>query len=234
MKLFKWFDFQKEGPGVYEDDLPKSGLKLLFNVIISNFWRLISLNIIFLLYCIPIITIPAAVTALCKISCDMLERNYILLWKDFFAAFKQNFFQSLIFGLMVAVLIPIFYFGYQYYLFIPKSIMLTIWVVLVIFFILIGLMMGLYIPVMIGKVKLGIRAIINNSFRLAFMFYIRNIATLAILITLVLAMIVTFPLSIIAALLCLFSYLGLIVSFNALPVIKKYAVASGDDGIDEL
>lgn len=68
---------------------------ILFQTL-SRLADLVLLNIIFLICCIPIITIGASLTAMYKITLKIAfkEDGYII--RDFFKAFKQNFIQATI------------------------------------------------------------------------------------------------------------------------------------------
>ncbi|MGN0297839.1 MAG: YesL family protein [Lachnospiraceae bacterium] len=60
------------------------------------------LNLIFLICCLPIVTIGASTTAMIY-ACIKLQRDEGSMVKNFFKSFKENFFQSTILWLMYAV-----------------------------------------------------------------------------------------------------------------------------------
>ena len=51
--FFGFFDYTKEGPGVDKDAPPKAKILLFFEVFFRKFWKLIRLNIMFLIFNIP-------------------------------------------------------------------------------------------------------------------------------------------------------------------------------------
>jgi uncharacterized membrane protein YesL len=72
---------------------PNNSLKQLFRIIYLNSFELISLNIFFLISCIPILTIPNAICSLTKTNLDLSEniganplKKY---WKSFFTFNKR-------------------------------------------------------------------------------------------------------------------------------------------------
>ena len=56
--LFNLFpDFAKNGPGIDKDAPPKTGLALFIDIYRREWWNIFKLNLLFLLFCIPVVTI---------------------------------------------------------------------------------------------------------------------------------------------------------------------------------
>lgn len=55
--FFGIFDYTKPGKGVSKEDVDKKGINLYFDIIVRRFWKIITLNLIFLLFSIPAIII---------------------------------------------------------------------------------------------------------------------------------------------------------------------------------
>ncbi|MGM9551404.1 MAG: YesL family protein [Clostridia bacterium] len=55
MKLpkFRLFDYETEGPGVRKDEPEKKGLARFWDILSTRFWKLVSLNAIYLVFSIP-------------------------------------------------------------------------------------------------------------------------------------------------------------------------------------
>ena len=70
---------------------------------LSRLGDMFILNILYLVCCIPIITIGAATTALYYNTLKMAENRESYVWKDFIKSFKQNFRQATIIWLMILV-----------------------------------------------------------------------------------------------------------------------------------
>ena len=58
---------------------------------VETFGNIFALNIIFILCCIPVVTIGASLTALYSVSMKMARNEEGPIWKSFIAAFKSNF-----------------------------------------------------------------------------------------------------------------------------------------------
>jgi len=91
------------GPGVTEPP-PDRGAKLFLFVLQTHFWELITLNLLFLAFCVPIATIPAALCAMNRVLLNLILKGNAFLWSDFFAEFKGSLIKSLPFGIVAAFL----------------------------------------------------------------------------------------------------------------------------------
>ncbi|MGF0032024.1 YesL family protein [Bariatricus sp. SGI.154] len=83
----------------------------LFNIdnpimqFISKIFDLVILNLIFVLSCIPVITIGASLSALYYVSLKMLRGEEPYIWQNFWKAFRQNFKQStIVWGLYLLII----------------------------------------------------------------------------------------------------------------------------------
>ena len=229
MGLFSNSNYEKEGPGVYMDDLPKSGIKLFFYVLLNRFWKLVGLNILFLLFSLPIITLPAAIVAQSKVVCELMELSYVQLLGDFWRAFKESFLESLGYGAITAMLILSGYAANIYYLHIIEGWFAVVCMGAVVAVLFVWSMMLLYIPIMIGTVNLSFKHIISNSFRLVFIKFFRNLLSWIIVAALFATAGYTYPASLILIFFLLPALMGLLICFNSWPVIKQYVLLQALD-----
>ena len=65
-----------------------------FFTLMSRIWDLMILNFLAVLFCIPVITAGASVTALYYVTLKMAEDRESHIYRSFLKAFKDNFFQS--------------------------------------------------------------------------------------------------------------------------------------------
>lgn len=68
------------------------------------------LNLLWLLCCLPVITIGAATTAMCYICMKKARKEDIFVTRSFFKAFKENFVQSTIVWLCILMSLGLVYF----------------------------------------------------------------------------------------------------------------------------
>ncbi|MEO8759024.1 MAG: YesL family protein [Devosia sp.] len=96
----KWFSdlITREGPGVRRDAPPKHGLALLVDVIGREWWALIQLNLLCIVFSLPIVTAPAAQVAASRICALMLDDRPVYLLRDFWDAFRHHFWRATALG----------------------------------------------------------------------------------------------------------------------------------------
>ena len=95
-------NYVKPGPGIDKDAPPKTGLALFFEIFIREFWALVKLNVLFLLTCIPIVTIGAAMGAMTKVTVRMVRDIPNDVWYDYWRGFRENWKASTVLGLITA------------------------------------------------------------------------------------------------------------------------------------
>ena len=67
---------------------------------IAKIFDLVVLNLIFILSCVPVITIGASISALYYVSLKMVRGEDPYIWQNFWKSFRQNFKQSTIVWLL--------------------------------------------------------------------------------------------------------------------------------------
>lgn len=92
----------REGPGVPRNAPRKTGPALLADVVAREWWMLIELNLLYVLCCLPLVTIPAAQVAATRIVVLMIEDRPVYLWRDFWEAFRQRFWRATALGALAA------------------------------------------------------------------------------------------------------------------------------------
>jgi uncharacterized membrane protein YesL len=71
-------------------------------------YKYITLNLLFLVFCIPIVTIPAAMAGLFAVSRKIVYEDEPAIFSVFWMGFRQNLKQSSIVGLAILVLLVLF------------------------------------------------------------------------------------------------------------------------------
>lgn len=104
-KFMSWY----HGDNETEKEPPKSGIKRVAYILLNYTGKLILVNIIFLLCCIPVFTIPAALTALNRYLIKILRTGYgFSLW-DYAREFKKNLLKGIPLGILIGI---ICFYGY--------------------------------------------------------------------------------------------------------------------------
>lgn len=71
------------------------------------------LTLIYLVFCIPVVTVGAATTSLYYVSAKVLRHNRSYVWREFWSSFKTNFVQSTIVWVVTAIIDVLLFFNIQ-------------------------------------------------------------------------------------------------------------------------
>lgn len=91
-------------PGV-EGPPPEKGAKRFGFLLWSHLWKLVILNLLFLAFCIPVVTIPAAFCGMNRVLIKLVREGNCFLWSDFITEFKANLFKAMLPGFLCAFLL---------------------------------------------------------------------------------------------------------------------------------
>ncbi len=226
-------NYLKSGPGIAKDAPKKKPFFHFWELYFRKFWKLLQLNIITVLFCLPVVTIGPALAGMTKVL-----RNYVLeknsfIFHDFWKGFSQNWKKSLPVGLIDILLIisaisavnvyPAMAEnaqsgGWIWYAFCIISISVTFTV----------LIMNFYIFPMIIATDLSFKNCIKNSFFLTCVALKKNLITLlcvaAVMAVLVLTLLLNPYFLLLLIPLWAVSFIGFITMFNSYPIIQKYVI----------
>ncbi len=90
------------GKGVAEPP-PQGGWRRFFFVLGTHFWKMISLNLLFLVFSIPVITIPAALCGINRALIKLYRDGNCFVWTEFYKEFRANLWKALPFGCIGAI-----------------------------------------------------------------------------------------------------------------------------------
>lgn len=96
----------REGAGL---PMPEGGIRRYLLLLTTHFWKLVGLNLLFVLFSLPVITIPAALCAMNRVCMLLIRNGYCFTWQDFWQEFCRSFLRSLFPALLFLILI---FFGY--------------------------------------------------------------------------------------------------------------------------
>ncbi len=240
------FDFTREGAGVSKNPKEKRRFFLFFEIYFRKFSKIILLNVIYALLCLPIVTIGPATAALTYCMRNFAREEHADL-SDFFEQFKKNFWQSIGAWFFTTIGFAVIIFGIIFYngmINQKESIMGFLGLMFSIVAAVIFLFMSYYIYIILVTFKVNFLQLIKDSFLFAFIGLGKNI-----IVTFFLAIIygwfsinlivpVVFPLfdpnapaSLDAAALALAMYLffipalgSFIINFTVYPSVKKFMI----------
>ncbi len=221
--------YLREGKGIRKDEPKKKGIMRLFEIIARDFGDLIKLNFVFVLCCIPIVTIGPAIVALSAVITKRVRDIPCYVIYEYKKAFKENFKRALPAGLIVMALIAFSVFSvityFQWYNStgeLPYFILSSFTAMLVV----IITIASCYLFTLIAVVELPLKVQLKNALLLTVAFLPRSAL---ILITTVPFWILAFwfiPLAPILILIYNCSLTNLLVNMNVWPVIEKVFITN--------
>lgn len=191
-----FLDPTKPGPGVNEPP-PEKGILLFFFVLKNHFVKIVALNLLFILFSLPVITIPAALCAVNRVIIIVMRDGGCHLFSDFWKEFKGSFWRGLLIGVLYAAAMVLLYMCALYYPVLVGSktvgiIMFAVSLALMLFFTVVIT----YAFVMCAWFNLKVFAIIKNSLLIAVISPLQSLIMLVAPIGLNVLMILLFPKSI--------------------------------------
>ena len=202
-------DFTKEGPGVNKNGAKKKRFFAFWEIFWRKKGKLILINVLYLVCCLPLVTIGPATAGLMLVLRNMANEQPTFESSDFFDGFRKNFKQAFPVGLLftLAMIAMIVLFG--------------------VFFIL--LFMSFYVYLLMVTCNLKFKPLMKNAFILSLVALKTNILTalsmiglLALFLLPMFLYVSLYPLSVILLVLYGASLPGLAVAFNSYPYITKY------------
>jgi|LSQX01.2.fsa_nt_gb uncharacterized membrane protein YesL len=219
--FFGFFDYTKPGPGVDKDAQKKNKFALFFELYFRKFWKLITLNIIYFLTCIPIVTIGPATAGFTYVLRNFSREDHAWVTSDYFEHGFKNFKQAFIVSIIDFILLYLGWFSYNFYSqYAEGYLVYGKYIILIMGFIY--LFMHFYIYQMMVTFKLSLKQIYKNAFIFAIARLPQNIL---ILILTILVSILFYYYVLIGVLLTpviVLSTVGFIINFYVYHVIKKY------------
>jgi uncharacterized membrane protein YesL len=97
--------YYNPGPGIDKNALPKKGLALYIELLTVDFWGFISLNMLYVIFCFPIVTIGGATLAYNELCCKLIREEHVFVFSDFFNSFKENFKKGIFFSVVLLVVL---------------------------------------------------------------------------------------------------------------------------------
>lgn len=138
-------------------------------VFLRELVNLISLNLIFLVTCIPVITIPAAVTAMNRITGTIVQDQNYFLWPDYWKTFRQKFGRALQGGLVFGLVTLLFVVaGVVYYLMFGKSLLFILILAVVVCFLIVIYMTSTYYWTTLAFTDLPFSVLLKRSLSMVF------------------------------------------------------------------
>ncbi len=228
MGLFN--DYMREGRGVDKAPDNRPRIVVFFDIFFRKFWSLVKINLLFIVACLPVVTIGPAIAGTAKLLRNYAREEHAFILSDFWDTFKQNFWRAFVIWLADTVIAALLLFDFYMYLSLGGSAILRIMSLAVLMIsATVFIFMNYYIFTMLVTFRLTLKQLVKNAFIFAWVGFFRNLLVTAIIAALTfVAVIYFFPFGFFYVAILHFALCGLIISFATYPLIKRYMI----DGYD--
>lgn len=215
----RWYYGNEHKPDLKEEDIPKGGIARFFDVLKTHFWKLVQLNILLVVFSIPVITIGPALAGF-----NYVLRNYSLgrpvwVWSDFKDGALKNLKDSFIVSIINAVAAIVLYINFRFYSTVKLAVISVLARYLILTISFVFTLMNIYIFPLLVTYQLRIRDVYKNAFIFTIIKLPHTIGILLLCIAIVI-------LSVFLAYLPLFfislSLIGLIINVYCRSVFYEY------------
>ena len=102
-------DYAAPGPGVDPDEPEKTGVARLVEILSLECGTLVKLNLLFLVSCLPVVTIPPAIFAMNQVTRMMILDRPVLCWYHYTTTFRRFWRRG--YAAFAAVMAPLVFSG---------------------------------------------------------------------------------------------------------------------------
>jgi uncharacterized membrane protein YesL len=227
LPIFGFFDYNKSGKGIAKNEPLKKPFFKFCELFARKFWKLFFINLIYVLFCLPVVTFGPATVAMSQVMRKFTLEQPIFIFDEFWRSFKRNFKQGFIIGIFDTIFILVFVYSYFTYdaiaaqsdEFFPLA-FISVMVATGAFI----LMMHFYIYPQIACLSLSLKQIIRNSMILTVYGIGRSFVTLFFTLLISAVVFIFFPISLLFLPFVPFAWLNFLMVFNAYPVITKHII----------
>lgn len=221
MNLFRAI-YLKENHHASDQDVPETGIRLLLSVIKREWWELIKLNVLFWAACLPVVTIPCAMTAMSRLTVTMVRDQNHYLWRDFWDSFRGEWKRSYAAGGLWILMQLLLAFGCWFY---RTQGITPLYLLCGALFILV-LLSGFYLFPMIACTDLHTPQMLKNAVLLLLVCFPQTLLVVLAIGVLIAAYVMLYPVSAPLLPAILFSLCGLLISWNTWTALEKYVLKS--------
>jgi uncharacterized membrane protein YesL len=230
--FFGLFDYSKPGPGVQKNAPQKKSFIDFLEIFTRKFWKLITVNLLFVLFSLPVLTVGLANSGLSYITRNFAREKHAFVGGDFVDTIKKNWKQGLIVGILNLIISIILIFDIYFFFTSSKGIMGSIMLAVILSVALIFTFMKYYMYFMLVTFKLSIKQIYKNSLIFAFAGLWRNLLLLFIFgLCYALAAFVLYLSFLVGTIFITLMYIlvfpafrMLLIQFTVFPLIKKHMI----------
>ena len=165
--FFGLFNYEKEGPGISKNAPKKKTFVIFFETFFRNFWKFITVNLVFGILSIPQITSGFASVGLTHVARNTARDKHSFGLSDFFDTIKKNWKQALPAGIINTLVYLIIFFDIYFFFTSTKGILNIIGLGIALSIFVIFTMMNYFLWTLMITFKFTLKQIYKNSFNFA-------------------------------------------------------------------
>ena len=226
MGLFN--DYMREGKGVPKDQYTPRFI-LFFQIFGRKFWSLILINLLYVVSCIPIVTIGPATAGMTKLLRNYAREEHAFIWGDFIETAKLNFKQAFLYATLDFIVNVFLIFDFMAIGNVKSRVMSILCMTAIFLAFTVWSFMRFYVYNMMVTFWLTFKQLLKNAFIFCWAGFFRNLFTAIILLAVFIAIsLLNIPYQLFVYGLIFFSFSGFLINFMIQPLIKKHMI----DGFD--
>ena len=165
--FFGLFNYEKEGPGISKNAPKKKTFVIFFETFFRNFWKFITVNLVFGILSIPQITSGLASVGITHVARNTARDKHSFGLSDFFDTIKKNWKQALPAGIINTLVYLIIFFDIYFFFTSTKGILNIIGLGIALSIFVIFTMMNYFMWTLMITFKFTLKQIYKNSFNFA-------------------------------------------------------------------
>jgi uncharacterized membrane protein YesL len=165
--FFGLFNYEKEGPGISKNAPKKKTFIVFFETFFRNFWKFITINLVYGIISLPQITSGLASAGFTHVARNTARDKHSFGLSDFFDTIKKNWKQALGAGIINTLVYAIIIFDLWFFYTSVKGVFGVIGLGLMLSVLVIFTMMNYFIWTLMITFKFKLKQIYKNSFNFA-------------------------------------------------------------------
>lgn len=165
--FFGLFNYEKEGPGISKNAPKKKTFIVFFETFFRNFWKFITINLVYGIISLPQITSGLASAGFTHVARNTARDKHSFGLSDFFDTIKKNWKQALGAGIINTLVYALIIFDIGFFYISVKGVFGVIGLGLMLSVLVIFTMMNYFIWTLMITFKFKLKQIYKNSFNFA-------------------------------------------------------------------
>lgn len=233
--FFGLFNYEKEGPGIHKNAPKKHTFIVFFETFFRNFWKFITINLVYCLCCVPVMTNGLANVGITHVARNTARDKHSFGLSDFFETIKKNWKQSLIAGIINTIVYILLILNIPFYYSLSNPYLSAIGIGISFAILFTFTVMSYYMWTLIITFNYTLKQVYMNSFRFVFInlkknliCFFTNILILAVNIGLIFLLqkffLMVLTIEIFIFILVYPCFNALLVQYCTFPAIKKFII----------